>query len=60
MSKNIAGHTRKRMSLISLVIYVKGGMVALLATLILNCITSIMRGNPQGNSISGMQRKLSK
>jgi hypothetical protein len=60
MLKNTAGRTRKRISLISLVIYVKEGTVLHPAILILKCITSIMRDNLQGNSTSGVQRKLGK
>ena len=51
MLKNTAGRTRKRISLISLVIYVKEGTVLHPAILILKCITSIMRDSLQGNSI---------
>jgi hypothetical protein len=60
MLKNTAGRTRKRISLISLVIYAKGDMALHLAISTLRCITSIMRDNLQGNSISGVQRKLGK
>jgi len=42
------------------VIYAKGDMALHPAISTLRCITSIMRDNLQGNSISGVQRKLGK
>jgi hypothetical protein len=58
--KNTAVRILKRISLISLVIYVREGTVLHPAISTLTCITSIMRDSLQGNSKSGVQRKLSK